>query len=104
MSGLDAGALIREFTLQTPSGTDPADFTDVATVWGSLAFRSGTENLQGGAPLGVGFFQIIIRHRDDVRAEMSLYESATSRRFQIQSYGDPTGEQEYLLVTALEVL
>lgn len=101
---MTAGSLTHQFQLQTPAGTSPEDFTDLATVWGSLAMKTGVEELREGVPSSVATVEIIIYYRDDVRAEMSLYEPLTDRRFQIQSYGDPDGRKRQLTVTCLEVL
>lgn len=100
---LNVGSLNRRLTLRSRDSTT-GDFNDVDTVWGSLAFIGGTqESLRSGAPMAIGQSKIVIRFREDLKAEWQVFDVETSRVFQISGYGDPDGKKSELQLIVTEI-
>lgn len=75
---MQIGRLSSRCVLQQPDATVDAlgqpvlTWTDVATVWGDIRYRSGMETIKAGSPVSVVQASIRIRYRSDITAGMRV--------------------------------
>ena len=73
-----AGSLNQRITIQSPSNTQDSlgqplnDWTDICTVWASVSDISGKEYVSAASERSEVTTRIIIRIRDDIRADMRI--------------------------------
>ncbi|MEM5384142.1 phage head closure protein [Paraburkholderia phymatum] len=81
---LQAGSLNRRITIQRQStvqdseGQPESVWSDVATVWASIAHKSGLQTIRGDAEVSLVQASIRVRYRSDVAAGMRVVHGATT--------------------------
>lgn len=99
------GDLRERVDLQTPEGTSASGYTTQADgVPANIRSAGGNELLRFGAQVSVNAMVITVRYRRDVKTDWRISWPSENRTFQILSYGDETGRQQWLTIYASELL
>jgi SPP1 family predicted phage head-tail adaptor len=81
---LAAGSLNRRITIQRQSdardkeGQPESVWTEVATIWASVAHKSGLQTIKGDAEVSLVQASIRVRYRKDVAAGMRVLHGSTT--------------------------
>lgn len=104
-AALAVGDLTAVIDLQVPEGQSADGYVArVARVSAHIRSAVGNELLKFGAQVSVNSVIVTIRYRSDVKPDWRIWWPAESRAFQITSYGDETGDGEWLTIYATELL
>lgn len=95
------GALRRRIRIETPvyagdgGGGAVAGWSELATVWASVAEKPGREGLQEDRPRADKLYEVTLRYRSDVTAEARLIFEG--RALQILTLRDLDGRKCWLI-------
>lgn len=111
MSGIDTGSLDRRIVLQVPvsaqddSGRPETNWFDRTTVWAQIKdiASPAEETVEDGIGLARRQCWVIIRWRDDVRANMRLIDLNRGKTLRVISEPAEIGRREGLKFKAEEI-
>lgn len=102
---MSRGQLTEWIDFQTPTGTAATGYATVAGyVPANIRSAGGNELLRFGTQVAVNAMVITVDYRRDVRTDWRISWPSENRTFQILSYGDETGRQQWLTIYASELL